>query len=552
MPVNTSTITGVGLSARPQHFAPLMRRDGDLPWLEILADNYLHSGSLQHQKLEQLSELYPLTFHCVNMSIGSSDELNWNYLKEIKSLQKKFSPQWVSDHLCWVSQDGKYLNDLIPLPYTDEVIKHIACRINKLQDFFEQTLVIENVSHYLSYKSSTMTEAEFICAILEETQCDLLLDLNNLYVNSINHNLDASAFLKQLPASQIRQIHLAGHSSMGNHLLDTHSTKVAQPVWQLYGKALGILGDIPTCLEWDSDIPDYSVMLEQTQQANSIRRRIESQTPHQLTQGNHIFDSPMGNTLQNVQKEFRQTIETQNNHIESKIIPLAKLNGKECLDIYRKNYQANLYQVLEDTFPACQKNLGREVFISLAHSYIKNYTHRSYQLSDYGSFFSQHIQSMNTQEAIPFLSDLACLEWELKILLLSPLDESTSIKVFTSILKKQGNQTTLQRVSHIRIIKSLHPIDYLWQCSLHDSQVDSNSGSLDLQPSDGEKSFLLIKNIHSVSIIPISDGISTLLTEVQTPRRVSELEPHLDILSQCIQMDLIKVASERASCLNSV
>lgn len=270
--LNFKPISGVGLSARPQHFSHLLQKEGDLPWLEILIDNYLFPGSPQSQTLHTLSEMYPLTFHCVSLSIGSTDEWNWPHLKKIKALKKQFNPQWISDHLCWVSQDQKYLHDLIPLPYTDESVLHLCKRINELQDFFEQTLVIENVSHYLTYKSSSMSEVEFLCAILQETNCQLLLDINNLYVNSINHRFDAHSFLKKLPTNQIKQWHLAGHTKTDNCLIDTHSDRVVPAVWSLYQKSLQIFGDIPLCFEWDNDIPEYSVMLEEINQAKKLRQ----------------------------------------------------------------------------------------------------------------------------------------------------------------------------------------------------------------------------------------------------------------------------------------
>ena len=263
-------IDGVGLSARPQHFKNLLDQNTQLPWIEVLADNYTFKDSIAYNNLKLLSEVYPVVFHCVSSSIASYDELNFAYLEKIKELIDIFNPIWVSDHLCFVSSDNQYSHDLIPVPYTDENIIRIGARIKTLQEYFERPFLIENVSNYFFYKSSSLSEVDFINGILEEANCDLLLDINNLYVNEKNFGIKNSDFLDKVMKSRVKQIHLAGYSEMDGYLLDTHSKPVYEPVWAYYRQAIEKLGKIPTCIEWDSDIPDFEEILLETRKALKI------------------------------------------------------------------------------------------------------------------------------------------------------------------------------------------------------------------------------------------------------------------------------------------
>jgi uncharacterized protein (UPF0276 family) len=263
-------IRGFGLGLRPQHYTAVLQTRPAVDWLEIISENYLVQGGKPLYYLDRIREQYPLVMHGVSLSIGSTAPLDVAYLAQLKELARRVQPGWISDHLCWTGVGGVNLHDLMPLPYTAEALRHVSTRIRQVQDFLQQRIVIENVSSYLTYRSSEMTEWEFIAALTAEADCDLLLDVNNVYVSSVNHGFDARLFIDAMPAARVRQIHLAGHSHQGDLLIDTHDSEVPEPVWALYRHALQRLGAVPTLLERDGNIPPLGQLLAELQHAREL------------------------------------------------------------------------------------------------------------------------------------------------------------------------------------------------------------------------------------------------------------------------------------------
>ncbi|MEZ5476008.1 MAG: DUF692 domain-containing protein [Thiolinea sp.] len=263
------SISGCGIGLRAEHIDQILAEKPPIPWLEVLIDNYLVPGSVQQDYLFEIAEYYPLVFHGVGMSLGSVDPLNTAYFSRLKPLLARLNPAWISDHLCWTAVHGMATHDLIPLPYTDETVQHVAGRIRQVQDRLERRLVLENVSSYLQYQQSVMTEWEFLTAVSAEADCDILLDVNNIYVSAFNHAFAAQDYLRGVPAERVRQIHLAGHDDRGTHLLDTHGAAVADAVWELYAQALQRFGAVPTLIEWDNDIPELVVLLAEAGRAQA-------------------------------------------------------------------------------------------------------------------------------------------------------------------------------------------------------------------------------------------------------------------------------------------
>lgn len=261
--------TGVGL--RAPHFQHIMEHQPDIPWFEILIDNYLGGGPALYQ-LEQIRNEYPITFHGVGMSLGSTDDLNMSYLKKLKQRISEFEPIHISDHLCWSSFGGHYAHDLLPLPYVTQSITTVVEHVKQVQDYLGQRILIENVSSYLSYKQSVMEEWEFLVTVADQADCDILLDINNIYVSARNHNINAEAYLNAIPVERVKEFHLAGYEDKQTHLLDTHGEPVHTPVWELYKKALNRFGSIPTLIEWDNDIPEFSVLSAEADKANRYQQ----------------------------------------------------------------------------------------------------------------------------------------------------------------------------------------------------------------------------------------------------------------------------------------
>ena len=265
------TLTGTGLGLRSAHIARVLSEQPPVPWFEILADNHTAPGGLIPRQLAAVRSDYPITFHCVGMSLGGTDPLDYDYLRTLKDLMQTYEPVQVSDPLCFSSHASHQYHDLLPLPYTGEALRHVSERIRRVQDFLGVRLLVENVSSYLSYRHSTLTEAEFLAALAEDADCDLLFDVNNAYVNEINHGDPAGNFIKQLPLNRIREIHLAGYEDKGDYLIDAHNNRVADPVWALFAHVIQQLPDIPLLIEWDNDIPALDILLDEAAQAEHIR-----------------------------------------------------------------------------------------------------------------------------------------------------------------------------------------------------------------------------------------------------------------------------------------
>ena len=275
----TTSLHGFGLGLRPQHYDALLSTEGDEPasplpdWLEIVSENYMVDGGRPLAMLDRIRERWPLAMHGVSLDIGGSDPLDREYLRALARLARRVRPALVSDHLCWTRHAGVQLHDLLPLPCNDDTLRHVAARVRQVQDALGTQLVLENVSSYLRFANSTMDEAEFLSALVVETGCGLLLDVNNVYVNARNHGIDAIQYLDGLPRHAVKQLHLAGHSedSLGSGLLiDTHDAPVCAEVWALYAHALARFGAVPSMIERDDDIPPLAGMLAELDIARGI------------------------------------------------------------------------------------------------------------------------------------------------------------------------------------------------------------------------------------------------------------------------------------------
>lgn len=263
-------IQGVGLGLRSLHYQSICQTLPAIPWFEALTDNYLGPKAIPLARLCSIRQQYPLTLHGVGLSLGSCDALDQHYLQQLKQLIADTEPAWISEHLSWCSIGQHRVPDLLPLPYTDEVVKHVADRIQQVQDFLGQRILIENVSSYIQFEQSDMAEWEFINAILKQADCLLLLDVNNLYVNAMNHHWDPLDYLYRLNPLRVKELHLGGYSLKGELLFDTHSQPVHEPVWDLYQQAITFLGQVPTLIEWDQDIPSLERVMQEAKKAEQI------------------------------------------------------------------------------------------------------------------------------------------------------------------------------------------------------------------------------------------------------------------------------------------
>jgi uncharacterized protein (UPF0276 family) len=266
-----SPLTGFGLGLRSEHYAAFAEPQPGVDWLEVISENYLVPGGKPLHHLDRIRRDWPMVMHGVAMSIGSTDPLNLAYLRELKALAQRIEPAWVSDHLCWTGVGQRTLHDLLPLPHTEAALRHVVQRVQQVQDVLGRRLLLENVSSYLRFDGDEMSEWEFIAELAERADCELLLDVNNVYVNSVNHGFDPKAFVDAMPIARVRQIHLAGHEDHGDYLIDTHDHPVCEAVWKLYAHTVQRLGAVPTMIERDDHIPPLPELLAELDVARAVQ-----------------------------------------------------------------------------------------------------------------------------------------------------------------------------------------------------------------------------------------------------------------------------------------
>ena len=265
---------GYGLGLRPDYYETILTTLPAVDWFEVLSENYMVDGGKPLYYLDRIREHYPMVMHGVSLSIGGTDPLDRDYLQRLKQLAARIEPEWISDHLCWTGLNGHNLHDLMPLPYTQETVRHIAGRVEQVQDFLGRRILLENVSSYVSYQHSEISEWEFFSAVAEAADCLMLFDVNNVYVSARNHGFDPETYLYGVPTERVRQFHLAGHTDYGDYVIDTHDHPIIDAVWDLYVKSLQHFGPVSTMIERDDLMPPFSELLQELQQARQLGSKV--------------------------------------------------------------------------------------------------------------------------------------------------------------------------------------------------------------------------------------------------------------------------------------
>lgn len=264
-------LAGIGL--RTPHYQAMLATRPPVGFLEVHSENFFGDGGQPLKYLGRFREDYPVSIHGVGLSLGSTDPLDIDHLRKLKRLVDATEPFLVSEHLCWVGVQGRFLNDLLPLPYTPESLEHVVCRLGELQDYLKRPVLVENVSSYLEFVESTIPEWEFVREVASRTGCRILLDVNNIYVNAVNHGFDAQTYLDSIARGSVGEIHLAGFQDTGEILIDNHGSSVCDEVWRLYEHTLQRFGNVPTIIEWDTDIPALPILLGEAEKASRILAR---------------------------------------------------------------------------------------------------------------------------------------------------------------------------------------------------------------------------------------------------------------------------------------
>jgi len=285
---------GLGVGLRNQHFSYLMSHDPDVDWFEIISENFIDNYGYARRVLERVVSVRPVVMHGVSLSVGSTDPLDWDYLKKLKALAEFVHAAWVSDHLCWTGVAGVNTHDLLPMPLNEESLRHVAERVRQVQNFLERPLVLENPSSYLEFKDSTIAEWDFLSQLALETGCGLLLDVNNVYVSGYNHGFDPEHYIRSMMHDAVVQIHLAGPTDCGRYLVDTHDQPVPARVWELYRMAQELTGGVSTLLEWDANIPDFPELVAELRKAEAALRGENPGGPVRKSGAASAVSNPVG------------------------------------------------------------------------------------------------------------------------------------------------------------------------------------------------------------------------------------------------------------------
>lgn len=399
--------TGFGLGLRTQHYADFLARKQPLDWLEIITDNYLIDGGKPLAVIDAIRRDYPVAMHGVAMSIGASQGVDVPYLQRVKALADRIEPLWVSDHLCWTGPGPEQLHDLYPLPYTDESARHVIAQIRRAQDVLGRRLVLENVSSYIRYRHDSASEWQFLAHIAQVADCLLLVDVNNIYVSSVNHGFDPLTYLHALPAHRVQQIHLAGHSDNGDHIIDTHDHPVAPPVWDLYAQACQRFGAVAAMIERDDHIPPLAELLDEM----AIARRVAAEhvAPPEPVAITSITLAPTADLtgLAAVQRHFADRVLANALPPE---MPEDLITGR--LPIYHHAYRARLAEVLADTYAKTCLYMGSDTFEAHARDYAVAHPPRTRSLNRYGEGLVGTLRAAYPDN--PELHELAQLDWDLR------------------------------------------------------------------------------------------------------------------------------------------
>ena len=424
-PKTPRTSAGFGLGLRTPHYADFLAAPQPLDWLEIITDNFLVDGGKPLAMLDRIRRDYPVAMHGVAMSIGAAGGIDTAYLAKVKALADRIEPMWVSDHLCWIGPGPEQLHDLYPLPYTDEAARHVIEQIRRAQDILQRRLVLENVSSYVAFGHNAASEWQFLSHIANAADCQLLVDVNNIYVSSVNHGFDPLDYLNGLPPARVQQMHLAGHADHGDYIVDTHDHPVAPAVWTLYEAACQRFGAVATMIERDDDIPPLATLLDELAVARGIAQRVANSgalshgmvpiTPATAITSPHWQAHEAAPALQVVQAQWTNYIldRSPNTEVANGVnSPALHGTSPQRLGIYHHAYRARLAEVLADSFAKTALYMGTDTFEEQAQAFAVQMPPLTRSLGRYGDAFPGYLSRCYPDN--PELHELAQLDWDLR------------------------------------------------------------------------------------------------------------------------------------------
>lgn len=464
---------GFGLGLRTKHYPHIFEHRPKVDWFEIISENFMDTDGRPKRNLERVMADYPIVMHGVSLSIGTVDPLNSEYLTKLKALADWVNPAWISDHLCWTGVAHRNTHDLLPVPYTEEALKHIVERIKAVQDFLGRPIALENPSTYLEFKASHIPEAEFISRMAQDSGCALLLDVNNVYVSCYNHRLDPKTYLDALPLDHVVQIHLSGHTNKGTHIIDTHDDHVIDEVWALYQYVIAKAGRIPnTMIEWDDRIPEFPVLQAELDKARAVAQRVELPILPRLAQDKEIQPLPAQDTpaLANLQQQLQENIISGNGAAAADdwILPKNNFAPQEQLGVYINAYRYRLRDVVAEDYPVLAKYLGDENFDQLVAAFVENTQSRHFNIGRYAKAFPDFVTRHLPDDT--FAHDLARLETSITQLMdapETPVLQQTDLDGMTPDLFVNAQ---LSPRAALELMTFAYPVNEYYRAAMNDEQ----------------------------------------------------------------------------------
>lgn len=449
---------GLGLGLRESHIATILREQPPVDWFEIITENYLVHRGVLAWALDAVCERYPVVMHGVSLSIGSTDPLDLDYLRSIKALADRISAPWVSDHVCWTGVGGRNSHDLLPVPYTEEMLQWMIGRVRIVQDVLERPLLLENPSSYLQFTADELAESTFVAELANGADCALLLDVNNIYVSSKNHGFSAQAYLDAIPWDRVVQFHVAGHSDLGTHILDSHIGPVIDPVWELLRDAYTRSGGRAVMLEWDDEVPDFETTWQEAQRARAFVGDIvpEEIGPREAV-GEAVVTTPR--EQQPPAKTARlmywlhavvaadQTADRQ--AIADHVLPTEAMPAAARVDVYTEALAARFTEVMTDDYGALERLMGEQQFADQVQRYLAAHPPRSPWLEHLGADFGDWLAASDFE---PWYAELARLQWAVTRAVLAPIAAPVGGAAFAAVPAAQQGEVCLIFAPSVQLV----------------------------------------------------------------------------------------------------
>lgn len=459
---------GHGVGLRAEHFQEILEKKPKVDWFEAISENFMDTEGKPLKILEKVRADYPVGLHGTSLSIGSVGGLNPLYLEKLKKLSDRIQPAIISDHLCWAEHGGKRLFDLLPLPFTSESLELVVRHVDQLQSYLGRRILLENVSAYISFKHSEMTEWDFLNQVARQSGCGLLLDVNNIYVNSFNHNFSPQDYLDGIDSESVLQYHISGHTDKGKFLFDTHVGEVIQPVWQLYAAAVRRFGDVSSLIEWDTEIRGFDELLALNEKSREVARtknqepgaRRKKETSVLLPGSWSLVPGPKLNEIQHWFAD--EVLKKNSTSLAQTLNEQAGDPGIQRMEVYAEGYPARISEALAEAYPAISKILGAGAFSDLARGFAQSRSFEHYNLNAVAPFFPDFLRATPWRESFPFLNDLADLERAVHLAFHAKTHDPATPEDFAEKAARDGENLVFQFQPHVFVVRSFWPIFDIW------------------------------------------------------------------------------------------